>query len=202
MRRHGWAGDMPRDDDEAAQRILVVARRAIDRRGAVSVSEVAESLGVTRPTIYRYFSTHEALIAAVALSAIGEFCDQLADQLGSITDPTEAVVEGIAYAFEQIAQNRYLRLVFHPGKADSSTASVTSDIAVSLGRSILERFDVDWTGSGFSDHKFDELIEVTLRTLQSLIVDPGRPPRAGADLRRFLNDWVAPYVRAQADLGR
>lgn len=198
MRRHGWSGDIPADDEEAVARILTATRRAIDERGTVSVSQVASTLGVTRQTIYRYFPTHEALLGATALSAVEGFLDRLAAHLGSITDPTEAVVEGIAYTFEQLAHDRYLSLVFQPGKASAFTAGVTSDIAISFGRSILQRFEVDWGAAGFADAGLDELVEVMLRTLQSLIVDPGRPPRTGAELRRFLQDWVAPSVRAHA----
>lgn len=198
MRRHGWSGNIPADDEEAVARILTATRRAIDERGTVSVSQVASTLGVTRQTIYRYFPTHEALLGATALSAVEGFLDRLAAHLGSITDPTEAVVEGIAYTFEQLAHDRYLSLVFQPGKASAFTAGVTSDIAISFGRSILQRFEVDWGAAGFADAGLDELVEVMLRTLQSLIVDPGRPPRTGAELRRFLQDWVAPAVRAHA----
>ncbi|MCA2297935.1 TetR/AcrR family transcriptional regulator [Mycobacterium avium] len=198
MRRHGWSGDIPADDEEAVARILTATRRAIDERGTVSVSQVASTLGVTRQTIYRYFPTHEALLGATALSAVEGFLDRLAAHLGSITDHTEAVVEGIAYTFEQLAHDRYLSLVFQPGKASAFTAGVTSDIAISFGRSILQRFEVDWGAAGFADAGLDELVEVMLRTLQSLIVDPGRPPRTGAELRRFLQDWVAPAVRAHA----
>ncbi|AJK80280.1 TetR/AcrR family transcriptional regulator [Mycobacterium avium] len=198
MRRHGWSGDIPADDEEAVARILTATRRAIDERGTVSVSQVASTLGVTRQTIYRYFPTHEALLGATALSAVEGFLDRLAAHLGSITDPTGAVVEGIAYTFEQLAHDRYLSLVFQPGKASAFTAGVTSDIAISFGRSILQRFEVDWGAAGFAGTGLDELVEVMLRTLQSLIVDPGRPPRTGAELRRFLQDWVAPAVRAHA----
>ncbi len=193
---------MPRDDDEAVERIVAATRHIIDERGSVSVSEVAQTLGVTRPTIYRYFPTQEALVAATAISAIGGFLDRLTAQLDSMSDPTDAVVEGIAFTFEQIAEDRYLSLVFEPGKASAFTTGVTSDMAVSLGRSILERFDVDWAGAGFADDKLDELVEVMLRTLQSLIVDPGRPARSGAKLRQFLADWIAPSVRAHATVSR
>ncbi|SPM32536.1 TetR family transcriptional regulator [Mycobacterium rhizamassiliense] len=198
MRRHGWSGDIPADDDEAVARILSVTRHAIDERGTVTVSEVATTLGVTRQTIYRYFPTLEALLGASALSSVDGFLDRLAVHLGALTDPTEAVVEGIAYTFEQLADDKYLSLVFTPGKASAFTAGVTSDLAISFGRSILGRFGVDWAAAGFTGDKLDELIEFMLRTLQSLIVDPGRPPRSGAQLRGFLQDWVAPSVRAHA----
>ena len=198
MRRHGWSGDIPADDEEAVARIIDAARTAIDERGAVSVSEVAQTLGVTRQTVYRYFPTHEALLGATALSSVEGFLDRLAGHLGSITDPTEAVVEGIAYTYEQIAHDKYLSLVLQPGKASALTAGVTSDMAVSFGRSILQRFEVDWAAAGFAEGKLDELVEVMLRMLQSLIVDPGRPARTGTGLRGFLEDWIAPSVRAHA----
>lgn len=198
MRRHGWSGDIPADDDEAVARIIAATRSAIDARGTVTVSEVAQSLSVTRQTIYRYFPTHEALLGATALSSVDNFLNRLAAHLGSITDPTEAVVEGIAYTFEQMARDKYLSLVFQPGKASAFTAGVTSDIAISFGRSILQRFDVDWDATGLIDAKLDELVEVMLRMLQSLIVDPGRPARRGSELRRFLRQWVGPSVAAQA----
>jgi len=66
----------------------------------------------------------------------------------------------------------------------------------------LQRFDVDWAAAGFAEGRLDELVEIMLRTLQSLIVDPGRPPRTGPELRRFLEDWIAPSVRAHAGIRR
>jgi AcrR family transcriptional regulator len=202
MRRHGWSGDIPADDDEAVARIVGAARAAIDERGTVSVSEVAQALGVTRQTIYRYFPTQEALLGGTALASVDSFLDRLAAHLGSISDPTEAVVEGIAYTFEQLAHDKYLSLVLQPGKASAFTPGVTSDMAISFGRSILQRFDIDWAAAGFTGDKLDELVEVMLRMLQSLIVDPGRPARAGTRLRSFLEDWIAPSVRAHAALPR
>src|SRR6185437_14461417 len=122
MRRHGWSGDMPVDDDEARRRIIAAARASIDESGGVSVSAVSASLGVTRQTVYRYFPTLEALLAGTAMSAVSGFLDRLAAELGSINDPTDAVVEGIAYTFEQLPHDRYLSLVMQSGKASAFTA--------------------------------------------------------------------------------
>ncbi len=183
MRRHGWSGDIPRNDEEAAGRILDAARRAIDDGQPVTISTVAQSLGITRQTVYRYFPTQEALLAATALSSIDAFLDRLAGQLGAISDPTQAVVEGIAYTLEQLSHDRYLRLVVEPGKASAFTAGVTSDVAIGFGRSILQRYDIDWAAAGFDGEKLDGLVEFMLRTLQSFIVDPGGPARRGDGLR-------------------
>ena len=104
------------------------------------------------------------------------------------------MVEGIAYTLEQLPHDRYLGLVMQPGKASAFAAGVTSDVAISFGRSILERLNVDWAGAGFSDQSLDELVEFMLRTLQSFILDPGGPDRHGGELRAFLHRWVAPAV--------
>lgn len=185
---------MPIDDEEAVRRIVDAARSSIDARGTVSVSEVATQLGITRQTVYRYFPTLDALLAGTAMSAVNEFLDRLATDLQSITDPTTAVVEGIAYTLEQLPGDRYLGLVMEPGRASAFAAGVTSETSIAFGRSILERFNVDWPAAGFSGQRLDELVEFMLRTLQSFILDPGGPARHGKELRAFLHRWVAPAV--------
>jgi AcrR family transcriptional regulator len=194
MRRHGWAGDIPVDDDEAVRRIVDAARAQIDAGDTVSVSEVAAALGITRQTVYRYFPTLDSLLTSTALSAVSGFLDGLAADLQSISDPTHAVVEGIAYTLEQLPNDRYLGLLVQPGRASAFAAGFTSDVAISFGRSILERFNVDWEAAGFSGQSLDELVEFMLRTLQSFILDPAGPSRVGEDLRGFLYRWVGPAV--------
>lgn len=189
---------MPVDDDEAVRRIVGVARASIDATGAVSVSEVATKLGITRQTVYRYFPTLDALLAGAAMSAVGEFLDRLARDLQSITDPTIAVVEGIAYTLEQLPQDRYLGLVMEPGRASAFAAGITSETAIAFGRSILERFNVNWDAAGFSGQRLDELVEFMLRTLQSFILDPGGSGRHGEELRAYLHRWVAPAVEQRS----
>ncbi|CAO5159082.1 DNA-binding transcriptional regulator, AcrR family [Frankia sp. AiPs1] len=68
MRRHGWGGSPPGDEVEAREWILDAAVRCLDRDGpaVTSISAVATELGVTRPTIYRYFPGSDELLAAVA----------------------------------------------------------------------------------------------------------------------------------------
>ena len=41
-----------------------------------------------------------------------------------------------------------------------------------------------------------ELVEFMLRIFQSLVIDPGRPPHRGKELRAFLRRWVAPAISA------
>jgi AcrR family transcriptional regulator len=191
MRTHGWSGATPADDDEAIARILDAARRRIDLSGKdFGISDVAKDVGVTRQTVYRYFPSTEALLFATSVAEVGPFLDSLAAHVRRIHDPAEAVVEGIAHTLERLPRERYLSLLLTPGKASAFSAGVTSDMAMAFGRSIVERFNVDWT--------LDRLVEFMLRIFQSLVIDPGRPPHKGKELRAFLRRWVAPAISLSA----
>ncbi len=191
MRTHGWSGSAPASDDEAIARILDAAGKAIDARGAdLSIADVARTLGVTRQTVYRYFPSTEALLVAGALHAAGDFLDRLATHLQGITDPVEAVSEAIATALEWLPKDKHIGLLIAPGSATAHTESVTSDVALQFATSMLRRFDVDWDAAGFSDDELNELAEHLLRIIQSFVIDPGRPPRTGEDLRDYMRRWV------------
>jgi AcrR family transcriptional regulator len=195
MRTHGWSGSAPATDEEAIARILDAAGNAIDAKGAdFSITDVARTLGVTRQTVYRYFPSTETLLVAAAVHAATDFLDRMAAHLQGITDPQEAVAEGIATALEWLPKDKHIGLLIVPGRADAHTESVTSDVAVQFANSMLRRFDVDWAGLGFSDADLDELAEHLLRIIQSFVVDPGRPPRQGVELRDYLKRWVGSAV--------
>lgn len=195
MRTHGWSGSAPATDEEAVARILDAAGRAIDARGAeFSITDVARTLGVTRQTVYRYFPSTDALLQASAQRAATGFLDRLAEHLAGVTDPEEAVAEGIATALEWLPRDKHIGLLLMPGRASAFSQTVTSDVALQFANSMLRRFDVDWPGLGFADGDLDELAEHLLRIIQSFIIDPGRPPRRETELRNYLRRWVGAAV--------
>ncbi|MEO3758219.1 TetR/AcrR family transcriptional regulator [Mycobacterium sp. B14F4] len=195
MRTHGWAGSAPATDEEAVARILDAAGRAIDARGAdFSITDVARTLGVTRQTVYRYFPSTDALLQASAQRAATGFLDRLAEHLAGVTDPEAAVAEGIATALEWLPRDKHMGLLLMPGRASAFSQTVTSDVALQFANSMLRRFDMDWAALGFADGDVDELAEHLLRIIQSFIIDPGRPPRRGTELRNYLRRWVGAAV--------
>lgn len=196
MRTHGWSGAAPASDDEAIARILDAAVKAIDARGAdFSIADIARTLGVTRQTVYRYFSSTDALLVAAAVHSASGFLDRLASHLQGISDPSDAVAEAVATALEWLPQDKHLGLLIEPGRPNMHTEGVTSDVALDFAHSMVRRLDVDWTGLGFSDADLDELAEHLLRIIQSFVIDPGRPPRRGEELRDYLRRWVGAAIR-------
>ncbi|OIN82650.1 TetR/AcrR family transcriptional regulator [Mycobacterium malmoense] len=195
MRSHGWAGNTPASDEEAIERILDAANKIIDERGsAMRIADVARALGVTRQTVYRYFPGTEALLVATAMRSADGFLDRLTTHLKGVTDPVVAMTEGMAFAIEQLASDNQVEFVLNQRHRGGQTISITSDTALAFGRSMLHRFDVDWERHGFDEAGLDELNEFSLRLLHSFLTDPGRPPRGGADLRRYLTRWIGPAI--------
>lgn len=185
---------MPVDDDAARTRILDTARALLREHpgSAASISEVAERLSVTRQTVYRYFPSTRALLVASVGDSVARFLDEVAAHLRLAATPADAVVEGIAYTYEQMTERTDLSLLL--AASGSGAHEVTSDTALSLGRSILDRTPVDWAAAGYDDAQLRELTELMLRTLQSFILDPGNPPRTPATLRAYLHRWVGPAI--------
>ncbi|WP_137148619.1 TetR/AcrR family transcriptional regulator [Mycolicibacterium sp. CR10] len=190
MRTHGWSGAKPASNEEAIARILDAAGKAIEDHGAdFSISDVARTVGVTRQTVYRYFSSTEALLVAGAVHAVDGFLDRMTAHMAGVHEPAKAVTEAVATALEWLPREKYIGLLMVPGGA-THVESVTSDIALRFGRDMVERLDVDWAAAGYGHSDLDELAEHLLRIIQSFVIDPGRPPRRGDELRAYLSRWV------------
>ena len=195
VRRHGWAGNTPTSDEEAISRILDAADEIIAERGsAMRIADVARSLGVTRQTVYRYFPGTEALLLATAMRSGDGFLEHLADHLKGQTDPVGAMVEGMAFAIEHLADDERIGIMLTERSQGEVSASITSDTALAFSRSMLHRCDGDWEAHGFDEDALSELSEFCLRVLYSFLADRGRAPRDGDQLRQFLARWVGPAI--------
>lgn len=191
MRTRGWGGDRPLTDAEAVERILDATRRCIDTKGeTTTISDVAQILQVTRPTIYRYFASTDDLLRATGTAAAGQFADRVAAHVSGIRDPGEAIVEMNAYLLESLSSEPYLGLLFNSERVSSFARGVTSKPAMAIGHALMERIDVDLESVGLTGDVLDQFVEHCLRMIQSLILDRGDPPRSGVALRDYLRRWL------------
>jgi AcrR family transcriptional regulator len=205
MRRHGWGGDPPRDEAEARARILQITRARLAEVGSTSTSEVADLLGVTRQTVYRYYPTTDDLLNAAAMDAVAELQHDLVKHVtGHLAtsggDAGDAVAEVVAYVYEHLREDPALKRLLAPGHMSTTIAGMTAPDAIALGGSLLAGFPIDWAALGLDAVAQRELVEHLLRTLQSFVLDPGHPQRSPEQLRAYLNRWVAPAVRANAQV--
>ncbi|MEW2480996.1 TetR family transcriptional regulator [Mycobacterium sp. NPDC049093] len=197
-RRRGWDGRPPGSDEEASERIVAAAVQLIAETGTgISIADVAASLGVIRQTVYRYFPTAEALMHAAAIAAVEGFLDRLAESVRGITDPAEAMTEGVMFTLEEVTRIPHLRIMLSGPQAAASSVNVASGEGQAFGMRMITRFDVDWEKYGYDESTLRELVEFTLRTMLSFFIAPNEPGRSREELRRFLRRWLGGAILAQ-----
>lgn len=199
-RRRGWGGDPPRTDEEATRRIVTAAVDLVSATGkAVSLAEVANSLGIIRQTVYRYFPTSDALMHAVAMASVDAFLDRLADCVRGIHDPADALTEGTLFTLDEVTRTPHLGILLSESYPHNRSGALTSDEARAMGMRMVDRFDVDWAAHGYDEASLQELVEFTLRIMLSFFVAPNDAHRPPAELRKFLRRWLGGAVAAQRE---
>lgn len=195
MRSRGWAGSTPKSDEEAISRILTAVDEEVAEHGAeIRLADVARRLGVTRQTVYRYFPNADALLIASSMRAVNGFIDQVVAHGSGLNDPVTAVVESVSFGVDNLSGDPQLETLLTRRRDDEAVTSLTSDTAIAFCLSVFHRLDVDWKLHYYDDTALRELAEMTLRTVQSLLTDPGQAPRSGLALRRFLARWLGPAI--------
>lgn len=103
---HG-SGRAPRSDAVRNRaRLVEAAAMAFAERGeATSLEEVAQRAGVGIGTLYRHFSTREALVEAIYRSAVESLCDA-ADELLATLPPDQALAEWMDRFVAYVATKR------------------------------------------------------------------------------------------------
>jgi AcrR family transcriptional regulator len=69
-----WGADLPQNEDEARERLLVAAEACYAERGPslTKMSDIALKAGVHRSTVYYYFPNKDAVLAAAFVRALSE----------------------------------------------------------------------------------------------------------------------------------
>src|ERR1700727_3684172 len=83
------------------ERILTAGLALIGRRGVrrLGMREIAETAGVSRGTLYRYFPSKDHVLAAAAEYDGRRFSDGLGEGLAAASTPEERVASVLARAF-------------------------------------------------------------------------------------------------------
>jgi AcrR family transcriptional regulator len=198
MGRKGWGGAPPADDAEARKRIVDAAVDRIERRGprATTLSDIANDLGITRPTIYRYFASIDDLLAAAAEVALDGWTARIGDMTKNMGDAVDLLTEAVAFLIERLPDEPLLAMLLETDRMRLVGRQMVMPAAVARSRTMLEHTRIDWESLGFVGSRFDDLVEFLLRIIQSMVIAPADPPRTGSALRAYLRQWIGPVVGA------
>jgi AcrR family transcriptional regulator len=196
MARRGWRGTPPADDAEARKRIIDATLKCVERRGpsATTVTDVAEAVGITRRAVYRYFSSTEELFTAAAAVALDGWTERIEELTADMSDPTELLVEAVAHLIEGLPEEPLLLALFANDRTQLFSKGMVQPASIKRSRIVLEHTRIDWAALGYSGADLDDLLEILIRIVQSMLIAPSEPPRTGAELRAFLRRWIAPLI--------
>ncbi len=175
----------------AAQNILDAATRLFVERGVstVGMGDVAKAAGCSRQTLYRYFDSRQDLHLAFAHREAIRLVTLVADEVASIDDPGERLVEIIVALLREVRATDYLAAWFRSGEpALAAEIANSSQMIESLALTFIAH-------PGHSSEKSIQLTRWCIRVTMSLLITPGSDD---ADERQSLELFVAPLVKTGA----
>jgi len=194
-RRKAWNGSPPETPDAARRRLVEVARDCVERLGLqkAGLSDVAEAAGVTRQTVYRYFTSTDDLFHSAAALSSGGFYERLHERAMRRRTLAARLTECLVFAILEVPRDPHLGLLV------GSTEHFTVDAALSL--SFVQEEIVRLAGGEeactLSARDLDEIAEILIRLLLSFLADAGRL-RDEAALRTFLLRTLEPIIEARS----
>jgi AcrR family transcriptional regulator len=199
LRRPRWGSNAPADSTDARARLLDAADACFARYGVMktTMSDVAAEAGVSRATLYRYFSDRDQLVLGVILREAGRFLERLDKTFVRQDRFEDIVVEGIAHAVDAVRADERLALLFAPEVAGltASIAGASEALFEVTAKFLRPRLQAARElGQLRADIDLDEAVEWILRTILSLLTVRGPRQRRRAAQRSFIRTFVVPSL--------
>ncbi len=197
MRSNDWGGNPPENVEQAKQKILNGAITCVERYGLskTNIKRVAEEVGVTRQTVYRYFSSSDELLTAVSFFVGGGLMQKMIAHIGKFTSFEDKLIESVLFLVKTIPSDTYLNQYF------SLSTDYSSNIEMVFSSSSLE-YAYQAVKSMYSLEPISKqeaawlrgLSEHALRLVLALIITPTQSIRTRRSMRRYLDQWVRPLL--------
>jgi AcrR family transcriptional regulator len=191
MSTRGWAGRPPASPDEARERLMDAAIVCLQRWGLekTGVGDIASEAGVTKPTIYAYFESRDELLQIALQRAGVKLGERILDEAQRFEDPGEQLVEAVIACLRLIPSEPGLAVNTQAqaegfgvrGAFRAESLQIASDIIRELLRGRPDLLD-----------DVEELAEVLIRWMLSLLIIEGPAARDENELRAFLQRRMVP----------
>ena len=185
-----WDGDPPQAA-AARARLLAATSRCMERNGlpGTSVAAIAVEAGVSRQTVYRYFTGRDDLAKHTIFAAADRLGEQITSQVALLTDPADIVVEAMILGLAEVRSHPVLRAMWDSASPEGLVAALfTHPGGIAWARQTLDRA-VEL--AGWSDDEATMAIEFFLRVGLSFLISTS-PGRTSDELRAFLYRHLVP----------
>lgn len=183
----------PKNPDTQA-RILDAAIACVKKWGIekVTLNDIAQEAGLTRPTVYSYYANRDEVVRHALLQSAYTFSEDALRYIGKFDTARDRFLEITLYALKRLPKEPVLALIQESGLADimNNYALKTPEgnqIVRALFRVILKDMPLD-------DGELDEMAEVAMRFLISLLTLEGPQKRNDKEMRAFLERRLLPAL--------
>jgi AcrR family transcriptional regulator len=198
-RAAAWGADVPTTEADARERLLAAAEACYADRGVTRtrMSDIANMARVHRRTVYDYFPTKDALLAACFVRAITGVLDS-AESCWHTDEPfLEQLVNAVLVGLEAARSSPTMALLigadelgqtYHAAEASDLWRK---DLAGALGQRIVAAAAA---GEVRDDISADTMARWVTRIAFSLVAESGRPEDGGDEglVRAFIPVCLAP----------
>jgi AcrR family transcriptional regulator len=184
------AGDWlaSRRTEVAADRILDAANELFARQEAATVgmNEIASAAGCSRATLYRYFENREALHTAYVHRESYRLYREMTDQIMSVTDPAERLIEGMMASLRNVRESPALASWFATTQRPIGVEMAEQSEVI---KALTEAFVVSLAPDDAD--VVERRARWLVRVMSSLLAFPGHDE---ADERAMLEEFLVPIL--------
>ena len=183
-----------KDLNNTQNKIIEAAIVCVKRWGVekVNLNDIAKEAGVTRPTVYSYFSNRDEIIQQALLQSAYIFGAKAIKHLQKFETARERTVEAVVYSLKKLPKEPSLALLKN---TDMSNIINNNGLSTPEGQLILRSlFQIILIGKSFDDNELDEIAEVTARFMLSLLTIKSPKKRNDKELRGFIERRLLPSL--------
>ena len=191
MATRGWSGQPPTSSDQARERLMDAAIACLQRYGLekTGMSDIASAAGVTKPTIYNYFVSRDEFLASALGRAGRALGERLVEHARRVPTPADQLVEAVLFCLRE-SPNEPGLAVTSSSESDGFGARVAlRPASLKIARHVLGELFGD-RSERFED--IDEIAEILIRWMLSLLTLDGPAPREEDEIRALLHRRMVP----------
>lgn len=183
-----------KDLNNTQNKIIQAAIACVKRWGVekVNLNDIAKEAGVTRPTVYSYFSNRDEIIQQALLQSAYLFGTKAIKHLQKFETAKERTVEAVVYSLKKLPKEPGLALLKN---TDMSNIINNKGLSTPEGQLILRSlFQIILIEKSLNDDELDEIAEVTARFMLSLLTIKSPKKRNEKELRSFIERRLLPSL--------
>ena len=189
-----------------SERILDEAVRQAEEFGVrrLTIGDVAERVGVSRVTVYKYFPGKDRLVEAVLLREMRRFLRDVDAAVAPYDTLEDRLVEGFVFALGWLRRHRLLnRLLRTDPELIVPNLTVGAGPVLAAGREFIAGFarrEADEGRLPLAEEEIEAVSELLARAVLSFVLTPDSVVgmRTQAEIRSFAEHYLAPTLQALA----